>query len=119
MATKKMTKKEMFTAIRAMVIDNQEMVDFIDNEIELLNKKSNGSRKPTARQIENETLKADIVTHLTKADTMKSIKEMQAEIPSIAELSNQRITHMLSALVKENKLAKDYVKRTPFYYIPA
>lgn len=114
-----MTKKEMFMEIRNAVITNEEMVAFIDREIELLNRKSNSSRKPTARQIENEQLKAEIITYLTQVDTMKSIKELQAEIPSLTGITNQRITHMLSALVKENKLAKEYVKRTPFFYIPA
>ena len=117
-----MTKKEMFMEIRNAVITNEEMVAFIDHEIELLNRKSNGSRKPTKKQIENEQLKAEIITYLTQVDTMKSIKELQAEIPSLAAdkgITNQRITHMLSALIKENKLAKEYVKRTPFFYIPA
>ena len=114
-----MTKKEMFMEIRNAVITNEEMVAFIDHEIELLNRKSNGSRKPTARQIENEQLKTEIITYLTQTDTMKSIKELQAEVPSLTGITNQRITHMLSALVKENKLAKEYVKRTPFFYIPA
>lgn len=114
-----MTKKEMFMEIRNAVITNEEMVAFIDHEIELLNRKSSGSRKPTARQIENEQLKTEIITYLTQVDTMKSIKELQAEIPSLTGITNQRITHMLSALVKENKLAKEYVKRTPFFYIPA
>ena len=114
-----MTKKEMFMEIRNAVITNEEMVAFINHEIELLNRKSSGSRKPTARQIENEQLKTEIITYLTQADTMKSIKELQAEIPSLTGITNQRITHMLSALVKENKLAKEYVKRTPFFYIPA
>lgn len=114
-----MTKKEMFMEIRNAVITNEKMVAFIDHEIELLNRKSSGSRKPTARQIENEQLKTEIITYLTQVDTMKSIKELQAEIPSLTGITNQRITHMLSALVKENKLAKEYVKRTPFFYIPA
>ena len=110
------TKKEMFTAIRAMVIDNAEMVEFIDHEIKLLEKKSSSSRKPTARQLENEVFKADIISHLIQCDTMKSITELQNEIPSLAELSNQRITHLLTALKKEGKVNKEYVKKTPYFY---
>ena len=34
----KITKKEMFTMIKAQVKDNAEMVAFIDHEIELLDK---------------------------------------------------------------------------------
>jgi len=111
------TKKEMYMAIREVVIDNEEMVGFIDHQIELLNKKSNSARKPTKTQIENEQFKADILNHLAIANTMKSIKELQADIPSISKLSNQRITHMLTALVKDGKLTKEYVKRVPYFYL--
>ena len=56
-----MTKREMFAEIRAIVVDNAEMVAFIDHEIELLNRKSNGKRKPTKNQLENAQFKADIL----------------------------------------------------------
>ena len=88
-----MTKKEMFAEIRKAVISNEEMVAFIDHEIELLNRK--------------------------RADAPKTIKEMQAEIADIAELTNQRITHMLTDLVKAGTLTKEYVKKTPYYSIAA
>ena len=111
------TKKEMFMAIREAVITNQEMVDFIDKQIELLNRKSSSPKKPTAVQIQNEGFKAEIIRYLTEVDTLKCIKELQAEIPSISGLSNQRVTHMLTALVKDNKLEKTYIKRVPYYCI--
>ena len=116
MATKKMTKRDYFNALRAIVADNEELTAFIDHEIKLLEKKSGGSRKPTARQLENEVFKADIVSYLIQCDTMKCITELQNEIPSLAELSNQRITHLLTALKKEGKVNKEYVKKTPYFY---
>ena len=112
-----MTKREMFTAIREVVLDNEEMVAFIDHEIELLNKKASSARKPTKTQIENEGFKTTIVAYLTEVDTLKCIKEIQAEIPELAELSNQRITHLLTDLVNKEILTKEYVKKTPFYCI--
>lgn len=111
------TKKEMYMAIREMVIANQEMVDFIDKQIELLNRKSSSPKKPTAVQIQNEGFKAEIINYLTGVDTLKCIKELQAEIPSISSLSNQRVTHLLTALVNDKKLEKTYVKRVPYYCI--
>lgn len=114
-----MTKKEMYTTIRAAVISNQEMVDFIDHELELLNRKSGSPKKPTKTQVENDAYKATIVEYLTSADAPKTIKEMQAEIADIAGLTNQRITHMLTDLVKAGTLAKEYVKKTPYYSIAA
>lgn len=112
-----MTKKEMFAEIRNIVADNAEMVAFIDHEIELLNRKSSGERKPTKNQLENEGFKADIVDYLKDADAPKTIKELQTEIPSICGLTNQRITHMLTDLVKGGTLEKNYVKKTPYYSI--
>ena len=111
-----MTKKEMFAEIRNIVADNEEMVAFIDHEIELLERKSN-SKKPTKTQIENNGFKAEIVAYLTEVDTPKTIKELQAEIPSISGLTNQRITRMLTDLVKAETLTKEYVKKTPYYSV--
>ena len=112
-----MTKKEMFAEIRKVVADNAEMVAFIDHEIELLNRKSGSPRKPTKTQVENDGFKAEIVAYLTEVDTPKTIKELQAEIPSISGLTNQRITHMLTDLVKVGTLTKEYVKKTPYYSV--
>ena len=112
-----MTKKEMFAEIRSIVVDNEEMVAFIDHEIELLERKSNSPKKPTKTQVENDGFKAEIVAYLTEVDTPKTIKELQAEIPSISGLTNQRITHMLTDLVKAETLTKEYVKKTPYYSV--
>lgn len=116
-----MTKKEMYKNIIALVNDGAceatlpEIVDFCSNEIALLEKKAATPRKPTANQIENESLSAEILAYLTEVDTPKSIKELQEEVSSLAALSNQRISHILSALVNAEKLEKTYVKKTPFF----
>ena len=116
-----MTKREMFTAIAnvAEVAANQEMVDFLNHEIELLNRKASSSRKPTKTQVENESYKALIVEYLSSADAPKCIKELQAEIAEISGLTNQRVTHMLNDLVKAETLTKEYVKKTPYFSIAA
>lgn len=112
-----MTKREMFTAIRTVVANDAEMVAFIDHEIELLDKKSSATRRPSKTQIENDGFKAEILEYLASADAPKSIKELQSEIESLAGLTNQRITHMLTDLVKGGSLVKEYVKKTPFYSV--
>ena len=93
-----MTKREMFLAIREVVSADAEMVAFIDKEIDLLNRKS-ASRKPTKTQTENEVYKADILVTLSTADAPLSIKDIQAGTASLEELSNQRISHLMKALV--------------------
>jgi len=110
-----MTKKEMFVAIRETVADNAEMVAFIDHEIELLDKKRTSSRKPTKTQLENDAFKADIVTALANADAPVTIKELMAICPNIAGLTNQRVTHMLTDLRKDGKVARTYVKKVAYF----
>ena len=114
-----MTKKEMFNEIRKAVASNEEMVAFIDHEIELLDRKASSPKKPTKTQVENDAFKATIVEYLTTVDTSKSIKELQAEVAELAGLTNQRITHMLTDLVKSGVVVKEYVKKTPYFSIAA
>ena len=109
-----MTKREMFVAIREVVADNADMVAFIDKELELLAKKS-ASRKPTATQKENEGFKTDILVTLSGADAPMNIKEIQAETASLEKLSNQRISHLLKALVDGGQVTKVYVKKVPLF----
>lgn len=117
-----MTKREMF-AMAINIInetnapEKDEIVTGLQHEIDLLANRAKTSRKPTGRQVENDGFKASIVAYLSCADAPKTIKELQAEIPEIADLSNQRITHMLTDLVKAEVLNKDYVKKTPYYSI--
>ena len=110
-----MTKREMFAEIRKVVADNAEMVAFIDHEIELLNRKSGSPRKPTKRQIENNGFKADILAALAEGDAPVTIKELQAEIPSISDLNKQRITQLLTDLRKDGKVARTYVKKVAYF----
>ena len=114
--TKKMTKIEMFTAIREVVSENADMVAFINHEIELISKKA-ASKKPTKVQIENESFKAEILAYLTEVGKAVTIKEMQSAVDTLAELSNQKMTHLLSALIEEKKISKEYEKKTPYYSI--
>jgi hypothetical protein len=56
---------------------------------------------------------------MARLRNVKTIKELQAEIAELGGLTNQRITHMLTDLVKAGKLTKEYVKKTPYYSIAA
>lgn len=120
-STKTPTKKEMFAEIIALAegkpttVSMPAIIEFASHEIALLEKKAATPRKPTATQVENETFAAEILSYLTAVDMPKSIKELQSEVASLAPLSNQRISHILSALVEKGVLDKTYVKKTPFF----
>lgn len=119
MLTSKMTKRDYFNAIRAIVIDNQELVNFIDHEIELLNRKSSTKRKPTERQTENEGLKNLIIETLMKEDTLMSIPDLQEAIPELADLKTQRVSALLIALRKEKKVKRTYIKKVAYFSLGA
>ena len=115
-----MTKKEMFTALLSIVDDSSvenkaDLIDGLNHEIEMLDKKAATPRKPSATQLENEVFKASIVNYLTTVDMPKTIKEMQSEIDGFAELSNQRISHLLTDLRKAGMVARTYVKKVAFF----
>ena len=114
-----MTKREMFAEIRACVADNAEMVAFIDHEIELLNRKSNSPKKPTKTQVENDGFKNDILDALARAGEPVNISQLVTYCEPINGLSNQRITHLLTALRKEKKVARTYVKKVAYFSLGA
>jgi hypothetical protein len=97
--------------------DVDELIAGLDHEIELLDKKAATPRKQTATQKENENFKADIVEYLTAVDKPVSIAEIQNGVPSVSDLTNQRITHLLTALVNAGTIIKTYEKKSPRYTI--
>lgn len=111
---KKTTKKEMFTKLLDYVKDDVALTEFINHEIALVEKKNSAPKKPTARQNENETLKDDILAYMV-ADTEYTISDLQENIPSLKELSNQRISAIVSQLVDDNSLTRVIKKRKSYF----
>ena len=116
-----MTKRDLFTNLLSLVETGScemslgELKNGLNHELELLAKKAATPRKPTATQIENESLKAELLAFLVSEDSSKSIKEIQTENPTFAPLSNQRISHLLTALVNDGQVVKSYVKKVPYF----
>ena len=122
MAEKKMTKVEMFKEIRKVLTDT-EQIAFIDHQIELTEKKNaSKSSKPTARQSENADLGKDILASMESGKAL-TITEIMKATPSIAALpldvcSPQRVTAIVSALVKEHLLVRVVEKGKAKFYKP-
>lgn len=112
-----MTKREYFAQIRDIVADNEELVAFIDHEVELLNKKSSSPRKPSARQIENVALKKDILATLVLLGEPLTIGQIVEATPSLEGLSNQRVTHLLTDLRNAGKVERTYVKKVAHFAV--
>ncbi len=105
----KITKKEMFTMIKAQVKDNAEMVAFIDHEIELLDRKAS-NKKATKTQEANIGIKSTILTVLEGAKPM-TVTEMQGASAELGELSNQKVSALVRQLVEAGKVVKTIDKK--------
>ena len=105
----KITKKEMFTMIKAQVKDNAEMVAFIDHEIELLDKKAS-NKKATKTQEANVGIKSTILAVLEGAKPM-TVTEMQGASAELGELSNQKVSALVRQLVEAGEVVKTIDKK--------
>ena len=119
MTEKKLTKRDHFNTLLeiAEVKTNPTLVAFIEHEIELLNRKNtNTERKPTARQIENDGFKADILAFMENGVTY-SAGDIVKACPAIvaANLSVSRVVPMLSQLAEAKKLVRTEDKRKSYY----
>lgn len=112
---KKMTKKEMFTLIKTHLTDPNEIA-FIEHEIELLENKASGVRKPTATQVENEKVKNLIVDYLASSGATLTIVEIQKAL-NLEDVSNQKMSALLKQLVDNHTVVKTYEKRKAYFTI--
>ena len=116
--TNKMTKKDMFNAIKAVegVAMNEDMVAFIDHEIELLDKKSS-NKKATKTQEENVGIKEEIKSVLTLEGA--TVTEIQGKSDKLAGLSNQRISALLRQMIASGEVVKSTDKKKSYFALVA
>ena len=107
MMNTKLTKKEKFAMVVAIVkgieeLENKDMlVDFLNHEVELLDKKS-GSSKLTKVQKENITLKNELYVAMLEFDKPVTIAEFKEESNSeLAFLSTSKLSALLNQMKDE------------------
>ena len=113
-----MTKKDYFAILRAaypQTADNyDEVIAFIDHEVDLLNRKNSGEKKPTAQQTANEGIKNAILAGMTP-NRLYTITEIQKEIPECAEMSNQKVSALVRQLKDAGLVVKTEDKRKSYF----
>lgn len=121
MADKKMTKKEWFEVIKA-VVKNSEMtnkdgaVAFIEHEIELLNNKSSKSAM-TKRQKENVGVCAEIKDALFEVAKPVTITELMAAVPSLGAYTPQKISALLKQMKDRGEVVRTEEKKKAYFSI--
>ena len=114
MANKK-TKKDLFLEVREVVAGNEELVAFVDHELELLDKKT--STKSTKTNEEQIALMEKIVNALNEIGRSVTISELQKENAEMAEYSNQKLSAMLKKLVDNKQVTKIVDKKKSYFKI--
>ena len=105
-----MTKTEMFTAIRANLVD-AEQIAFIDHEIELLAKRNaTRSTKPTKAQLEKNAQREQIVEFLGENPAATC-----AQVADALGVTLHSATGLLTTLRKGGLVRRDYQGKTPVY----
>ena len=115
-SNRKPTKRDRFNTLLtfAEVQADPELVEFIEHELALLDKKNSAERKPTAKQTENAGIKADIIgwfedgVQYQTADVVKGCHACEG-------LTAQRVSALMTQLVNEGALVKTVDKRKSFY----
>lgn len=114
---KKLTKKEKFAMVMEYVTDNAMLVEFLQNEINLLEKKSSSSAK-SKNQVENDSIKEKILeTLINNSDRQFTITEFQNEFEefAISKYSNQKMSALFTQLLNDNKILKVVDKKKSYF----
>ena len=117
MTEKKITKKDNIKGLLALneVKANKQYVDFLNHELELLEKKAGyKSDKPTAKQVENTSIKDGILAAMVKGEKYR-ITDMLKQFECCAELSNQRVSALVRQLLAEGKVERFEEKRVAYF----
>ena len=102
-----MTKREMFNAIAnvAEVASNEEMMKFINHEIELLDSRKGKSKGMTKTQKENEGIKDLVAMTLAVAGQPMTVTEI-LHCDGLDGFTNQKISALLRQMVASGKVVK-------------
>lgn len=116
--TTKTTIRSQFEEIRDILAASgrNDLAEFIDGRIAQTIKKNSAERKPTAKQVENEGFKADILAYMD-ADVLYSAGDILKGVPSIVAsgMSINRVSALMTQLADSGAVTKTVDKRKNFY----
>ena len=121
MAEKRITKKEYFAMVVGVVeqanpTNKEELLAFINHEVELLEKKSAKSGQ-TKTQKENEVILKTIVECLATDKTPMTITELQGAYTELANFSNQKLSALMKKLVDNGTVTKTIDKKKSYFVL--
>lgn len=120
---KELMTMEKMTNVKAInyVLGNCEVPADVKEKLEKMReqfvKKNGAERKPTANQVENQGLKADILAYLATVDKA-TITDLMKNVASLADLSNQRVSAIVRQLKDNGEVVREEIKRKAYFSLP-
>jgi hypothetical protein len=118
---KKMTKRDYFNRILSYA--HEEDKEFLENELDLLDKKNAAGRKPSAKLIAKRNADADlraaIVTEMemgvkyTAADMVKALPTLAA----VEDMTAAKVSYLMRDLIVDGSVVKGVEKRRTYYWL--
>lgn len=117
--TKKLTKMDKYAMLAEIpaVANDPVLSEFVAHEIELLSGRSSANRKMTPQQEANLKIKESIVEFVTASpNQIFTITEFCKRVPGVpAEMTNQRMTSLVTQLVADKKLTRIVEKGRAYF----
>lgn len=117
MATNKMTTvKALEIALSYVPADMTDVVEKLEKMKEQAIKKNTAPRKPSAKQAENDAVRAEILDFLREdADRGFRISEICAGVPALNDATSQRVSGLLRTLYLNGMVDKYVDKRITYF----
>lgn len=115
----KVTKAMRYAEIRDILagMEKPELVDFVNHEIELLEKKNaKRSVKPTAKQVANAGLIDEIYACMESGVSYR-VKDIKALVPSLAgeDVSINKVSALVRKMRENVMVSREMVKGTAYF----
>lgn len=131
-STVRLTKRDYFNAILSKVdmdatydiskgdatvkVSGADVAGFLNHELELLDRKNTVDKKPTATQVANEGIKADIKAFLDAHKGEKfTVSALMKSVPAIADASNQKVSSLMRQMVLDGQADRIEDKRKAYF----
>lgn len=112
---KKMTKKEMFAQLLNNYNLTSDEIAFINKEIELLEKKNGGAKKPTKQQMANADIKDSILDAMESGQKYR-IADLLKVVDNLPEdMTPQRMSALIRQLKLEGAVIRTEEKRVAYF----
>ena len=118
MTNSKLTIREGFERAKALYeqMGDAEMVAFFEGRLAQVEKKNSAERKPTAKQVANESIKSAIAEWMETGKSYAAA-DVSKDCPACEGLTVQRVSALLSQMAKSGVLTVTEDKRKHFYSI--